>query len=255
MGSIVTTTADNTDVIETLWHKHYADLRRYIYRRLPVDQVEDALQTVWLLALEAMRRGNGYTDNARGWLFRIARNLLIDMYRWHERHAPVDLEDTLPDGGSVTDRVLARLEAQQVRRSVNKLLPTQAEIIRLRYLEGYEFAEIAERMDMTVGAVKAHAQRAYRRMHADLGEEFGYGEERTVTLSNSADEVAAVLQERGPLAETELTKATRVKPGSVYYALRRFPDRFVRVDTMTTARGAEAYIWGLAGVHDVQEAA
>lgn len=251
----MTTTADNTADIETLWNEHYDALQRYMHRRLPVDQVEDALQTVWLLALEALRKGIGYTDSARGWLFRIARNLIVDTYRRRDRQPIVSLDDTLPDGSSVTDRVLARLEAQQVRRSVNRLLPTQAEVIRLRYMEGYEFAEIAERMGMSLGAVKAQAQRAYQRMHADLGKEFGYGEERAVVQRAPAAEIAAVLQERGPQTALAVARALHLGKHHVYSAIYTRPDQFVVVGhTLCERNGNTTYVWGIKGVHD-QEAA
>lgn len=245
----MTTTADNPAILETLWHEHYAALQSYMRRRLPAGEVEDALQTVWLLALEALRKGIGYTESARGWLFRIAHNLIVDTYRWHDRRTIVDLDDTLPDSSSVTDRVLARLEAQRVRRSVNKLRPTQAEVIRLRYLEGYEFAEVAERMGLSVGAVKAQAQRAYQRMHADLGREFGYGEERQVHQKSPTAEVTALLQERGPLTALAIARVMRVKKDYAYSVLYNHPELFVVVGH-TQTRGMTTYIWGLAGVHD-----
>ena len=63
------------------WHHHERELHRWLVSRLdnPAD-AEDMLQDVFE---KAMLQGEKFCslENARAWLFRVARNALIDRYQ------------------------------------------------------------------------------------------------------------------------------------------------------------------------------
>lgn len=68
-------------MIESLWHAHRDDIFRYLDRRLDdTEQANDLTQEVFLTVL---RQGEAVDDieNPEGWLFRVARNELIDHTR------------------------------------------------------------------------------------------------------------------------------------------------------------------------------
>jgi RNA polymerase sigma-70 factor (ECF subfamily) len=52
------------------------------------------------------------------------------------------------------------LDAEALRSAMRRLTDEQAQVLSLRFLEGYSFGEIAEMMDKTEGAVKALQHRA-----------------------------------------------------------------------------------------------
>ena len=52
------------------------------------------------------------------------------------------------------------LDAEYLRSAIRRLTDDQAQVITLRFLEGYSFSEIAVMMDKTEGAVKALQHRA-----------------------------------------------------------------------------------------------
>jgi RNA polymerase sigma-70 factor (ECF subfamily) len=52
------------------------------------------------------------------------------------------------------------LDAEALRAAMRRLTDEQAQVLTLRFLEGYSFSEIAEMMDKTEGAVKALQHRA-----------------------------------------------------------------------------------------------
>lgn len=76
-------------MIESLWHAHRDDIFRYLDRRLnDAEQANDLTQEVFLTVL---RQGEALEtiDNVEGWLYRVARNRLID-------HTRKTTEDRLP---------------------------------------------------------------------------------------------------------------------------------------------------------------
>jgi RNA polymerase sigma-70 factor (ECF subfamily) len=52
------------------------------------------------------------------------------------------------------------LDGEALRAAIRRLTDEQAQVISLRFLEGYSFGEIAGMMDKTEGAVKALQHRA-----------------------------------------------------------------------------------------------
>ena len=49
-------------------------------------------------------------------------------------------------------------------RLISHLSPTQQQIVRLHYLDGYTISEIAEQLRIPAGTVKSHLYRARRKM-------------------------------------------------------------------------------------------
>jgi RNA polymerase sigma-70 factor (ECF subfamily) len=170
----------------------FADrIRRYIYRRTGDGALsEDLTAETFCKALDALQRGNGYHSSLSGWLFRIARNLVIDHYRKRERafvgsldsmfsrsqvrvsvsergsgNSTVELGDYLPDSSDLETETVDRLWLVDFIAGIERILPaSQTTVLQLRYFEGYGFDEIAAALDTTEGAVKATQHRAIARL-------------------------------------------------------------------------------------------
>jgi RNA polymerase sigma-70 factor (ECF subfamily) len=67
----------------------------------------------------------------------------------------------MPDAGNNPVRAAEiALDSEALRTAMRRLTDEQAQVLSLRFLEGYSFGEIAEMMDKTEGAVKALQHRA-----------------------------------------------------------------------------------------------
>lgn len=126
-------------------------------------------------------RGDSSVDT---WLYRIAVNLARDYQRskrqgfWKKIFtAPPETEDETPlldtvaDGGSSAEaRLLAREEVDQVWYTVKRLSENQREVFVLRYAEDMSLDEIAQTLEMQVGTVKSHLNRALTTVRRRLEE-------------------------------------------------------------------------------------
>jgi RNA polymerase sigma-70 factor (ECF subfamily) len=65
-----------------------------------------------------------------------------------------------------------RIDAEMLRAAIRRLTEDQAQVVSLRFLEGYSFGEIAEMMDKTEGAVKALQHRAFATLRQYLQYEY-----------------------------------------------------------------------------------
>ncbi len=123
------------------------------------DAVQDAFVKLW------QQRGRfESTSHAQGAGMMTVRTTSIDMARRNSRQADVPVEQAADTIDEVTDNDRS-LAYQQVRRIIDKdLSDNQRKIIDLRELQGMEFEDIANQMNMTAANVRVELSRARRRV-------------------------------------------------------------------------------------------
>ncbi|HVM17883.1 MAG TPA: sigma-70 family RNA polymerase sigma factor [Gaiellaceae bacterium] len=152
---------------ERLYRRHVADVYRFSLSILrdPAD-AEDVTQTTFLNALRALRRGERPRD-ARHWLLAIAHNACRQHFRDAARrpqkaalHEEATQAPAALDGAPAQTREL--LDALQV------LSLNQRSALVMRELEGRSYAEIAEVLGVSVGAIETLLFRARRALREQL---------------------------------------------------------------------------------------
>lgn len=147
-----------------LYERYESKIYSYIYRRTGSPTLaEDLTGQVFLKMLEAIQGQKSWHSSFSGWLYRIAHNLVIDHYRRRERRQYVSIEDAPILKSEKHDPVTAaetNLDADRLRSAIQRLTEEQAQVISLRFLEGYNISEVATMMNKTEGAVKALQYRA-----------------------------------------------------------------------------------------------
>jgi RNA polymerase sigma-70 factor (ECF subfamily) len=146
-----------------LYDRHVDAIYRYVYYRVRDDaEAEDLTSDVFMRALKAMPR---YEPRQAflAWLYRIARNAVIDRARRGNRQ--VSFEDALehPMADQVLDpdeQILATSDNATLRGALARLTPLQQEVIVLRFLEGYSTHEIARIVGKREGTVRGIQFRA-----------------------------------------------------------------------------------------------
>lgn len=146
--------------LSTAWTAHEPELRGWLRRRLANPaQADDLLQDLFL---KALRQGERFcsVQNARAWLFEVARNTLADHLRV-ARHtvelpddlsAPSDEADTVDTLTACLPRVLSELSAED------------REAITLCDLQGMSQADFAAARGLNLSAAKSRIQRARLRL-------------------------------------------------------------------------------------------
>jgi len=146
-----------------LYDRHVDAIYRYVYYRVRDDaDAEDLTSDVFMRALKAMPR---YEPRQAflAWLYRIARNAVIDRARRGKRQ--VSYEDAIehPNSDQIVipdEEVLAHSDNTTLRGALAQLTPLQQEVIVLRYLEGYSTQEIARIVGKREGTVRGIQFRA-----------------------------------------------------------------------------------------------
>ena len=144
---------------------------RFIASRVqrPSD-AEDLTQLVFVKALEALPRYEVRGIPFGGWLFRLARNTIIDHTRTRHEHAELDAAtDRATDMAGPDEVALLRQDLDAVARALGELTAEQRETIELRFFAGLSARETAEVMGKQEGTVRGLQFRAIAALRRSLG--------------------------------------------------------------------------------------
>ena len=154
---------------------YYAPRVKSYLMRLGADNAQseeiaqDVMVTVWRKA-GLFDRGQASVST---WIFRIARNRRIDVFRRSKR-PDLDPQETmiLPAGVEAPeDRVEAMEIETRVRAAMKDLPEEQLQLLRMAFYEGLSHREIAEKLDVPLGTVKSRIRLAFAKMKSRLGDE------------------------------------------------------------------------------------
>jgi len=152
--------------LTTAWSAHEAELHNWARRRLRnAAEADDLMQDLFL---KALRQGERFcsVNNARAWLFEVARNTLADRLR--VARDTVELPEDLPAPLEDTDTVDSLTAC--LPRVLSELSPEDREAITLCDLEGMAQAEFAAAKGLSLSAAKSRIQRARQRLKQRMTE-------------------------------------------------------------------------------------
>lgn len=130
---------------------------------------QDVMVTVWRKANLFDRKQASVST----WIFRIARNRRIDVFRRTKR-PDLDPEETmiLPAGVEAPDARVEAMETEaRVREAMKDLPEEQLLLLRLAFYDGLSHRDIAEKLDVPLGTVKSRIRLAFAKMKSRLGDE------------------------------------------------------------------------------------
>jgi len=156
--------------IGTLFHQAYEEhsdaLFRFSFSKLSDrEKALDVVQDVYVRYWEYMA-ANGQVDNIKAFLYKIARNAIIDIYRKRKESS---LDALAEEGIEFPDPVdhehaIRQADAKIAVGLVRRLGEDDQEIILMRYTEGLSVKEIAEILDERENTVSVRIHRALKQL-------------------------------------------------------------------------------------------
>ena len=147
------------------WLAHEGELRGYLTHRVGNNHLaEDLLQEIFV---KAMRQGKDFCslDNARAWLFQVARNALVDYQRLHRE----TIEAAGRHSASHRDKPIRWWRSAPASGACCPSWSTEdRDIIEQCDLNGMKQQDYAKAHGLTLAAVKSRLLRARQRMRDTL---------------------------------------------------------------------------------------
>ncbi|MDD5099158.1 MAG: RNA polymerase sigma factor, partial [Candidatus Colwellbacteria bacterium] len=130
------------------------------------EEAEDLTHQVFLKAWTSI--GSKYSEKGlpfSSWLYRIARNVVIDKYR---RTKPtVDLDEDLIEITSHLDleqKIDIKNDVRKIFDAINKLKEIEKDTVIMRFVEDLSIKEVSESLGKSEGAVKLIQHRAIEKI-------------------------------------------------------------------------------------------
>ena len=155
------------------------------------EDARDVTQEAFIKAYEnlhSFRRQSAFYT----WLFRVAVNLALSHRRSSARRRTVSLDETTASSGTQADRLLRRVqddsagdqsEAERqaqaqalIARALNTLDDDHRAVIVLRDMEGFDYGQIGEMLEIPTGTVKSRLHRARLTLRAAIAPALGFDE-------------------------------------------------------------------------------
>jgi len=156
-----------------LYENHAPAVFRYLFAHLGSSMdAEDLTGEVFLKAWLSLPK---YTERGvpfLAFLFRIARNALVDHYRQNKRVEPVDPQDMdgyRTDGQPEPVEVVGRnLEEQKMLKTLSSLRPDYQTVLTLRFISELSPEETAAVMKRSAGAIRVLQHRALAALREEM---------------------------------------------------------------------------------------
>lgn len=174
-----------TDRMEASWIETVDRLRTFIAGR--VGNAEVAADITQDVLMRSFASGAlDHVDNPTAWLYRSARNAVIDHYRTRRVHEAFDGDGVWPDLGELDDEPndATRELSRCLQPMMDQLSDTAREALARVDLEGQTHQQVAAQLGLSVSGMKSRVQRARRQLRDVLQQCCTVGTDRTGAVTS-----------------------------------------------------------------------
>ncbi len=157
---------ETIDDLKKLFLSLNEPIYRYVYLHIGYQKeiAEDITQDIFLKAWEKKSLFNAKRSTLKNWIYSIARNHLIDVYRKAKNNTSSYNDLINQDIIDHTIDLDKEIMIKQILICLDKLRPNEKEIIILRYIEELEINEIATIINKNKIATKVAIYRAIKNL-------------------------------------------------------------------------------------------
>jgi RNA polymerase sigma-70 factor, ECF subfamily len=158
-------------LMQQLHDEHAGALWGYCLRLTGHDRAraEDVVQETLLRAWRNFPALDESHGSLRAWLFRVARNIVIDEWRTKRSQSEVTVAD-VPEGRGEADRTDQMLLSWVVADALTRLSAEHRAVLLECYYRGQSVAEASRRLGVPEGTVKSRTHYALRALRLALEE-------------------------------------------------------------------------------------
>jgi RNA polymerase sigma factor (sigma-70 family) len=158
----------------TDWFRQWRlPLRRYLLGRagVPAADVEDIGQEVFL---RLMRYETAeLIDHPQAYLFKVASNVANEWSIRARNRQPHDEKwlDNLLDDEKPESQMMRAQSEREIERALNTLTPYQREVLKLFFVEGLSYAQIATHLGESIRSITRQFRKSYGKLRHELDPE------------------------------------------------------------------------------------
>lgn len=157
-----------------VYNDNVEKIYRFVYLKVDSrEEAQDLTSETFLKTWRHLNQGESEIKNIQAFLFKTARNLVIDFYRQKpKREIPMEKEIiTIIDDknrGNLTQFATLGPEIEEIKKSLTEIRKDYADIVIWHYLDELSIKEISEILDKSKGAIRVMLSRALKDLREKL---------------------------------------------------------------------------------------
>lgn len=159
---------ESSDNFETAYESHSKAIYRFLFwRTKDVQLSEDLTSSTFEKAWTSRKSFHGGSEQA--WLFRIARNILIDHWR-KKKELFVEDTDALQENlqPSTEELMDKKTLLKDLRKALDTLPDDMHSVVTMRFIEGLSCKQVAKNMNLSESNVRVMQYRALKKLKEQL---------------------------------------------------------------------------------------
>ncbi|WP_321287915.1 sigma-70 family RNA polymerase sigma factor [uncultured Sunxiuqinia sp.] len=161
----------NSDALTALFNKYYQQICRFTFLFIPENKIVEELTANVFINLWETRKKITIHSSVKAYLYQAAKNQAISFLRKNKNMlTPLDDFLDLPDRRDQTpEAIYIEGELNLEFTKAYKKLPNRAQLaFKLHRLDGLKYSEVAEIMNISIGAVEKNITSALKILHSEL---------------------------------------------------------------------------------------
>lgn len=155
---------------DDLYQLYAEKIYKFIYfKTFHRETAEDLTSDVFMKAMERINQFDQSKGMFSAWLYRVARNTVIDHYRTTRQTEDIEDGWDLSSSTNIEYEVEMDVAIEKVQEALKSLKPEQREVVIMRLWDGLSHQEIAEILGMTESNTKQIFSRTIRKLREDFG--------------------------------------------------------------------------------------
>ncbi len=163
----------DSEAIIQIYKQYFPPVYQFIQLRVGDPALaEDLTSEVFLKMVDALRGHNAPRHSLRGWIFRVARNVMSSHFGKMRHYPTTTLDDWIPSSSDSDPEVhfIRSINLERARKALRMLKPEQQEVLILRFGQKLDLEQTADIMGKSVSAIKSLQFRAVNTLRQLLGD-------------------------------------------------------------------------------------
>ncbi|MFH1822108.1 MAG: RNA polymerase sigma factor [Patescibacteria group bacterium] len=159
----------NLEKFGELYDQYIKKIYNFIfYKTGQKETAEDLTSHTFIKALENIGKYNSTKGSFSSWLYRIARNTVIDYYRTRKENFDITDFTNLSSDENLEDQTDLKQQLEKVQKYLLNLKAEQREIIIMRVWDGLSYEEISQITGKSQASCKMLFLRTINKLRKDL---------------------------------------------------------------------------------------
>ena len=152
-----------------IYDEYVDSIYRFVFIKVNSNEIaEDLTSEVFLKSWEKFKQKQGDSiENPRAYLYKIARNRIIDFYRERGKTTIISIEQekiVLKSDENLEENQEKDMNLEKIQKALTNLNSDYQDVIILRHIDGLSIKDIAKILDKSNGATRVMLHRAMKQL-------------------------------------------------------------------------------------------